>query len=61
MIVVEDPDVRLLDPRVIKDLTGDTAPGETVTVGKELVTPVAPIFARRVVAVPETKPVKVAV
>ena len=59
--VTADPDATLEDETVTVEVFTEAVPGVTVTVGRVVVTEVPPMVALRVVAVPETTPVKVAV
>jgi hypothetical protein len=59
--VTAEPEATLAEETVIKELTAEIVPGFTVTVGKLEVSGDEFRVARRVVAVPETIPVKVAV
>lgn len=55
------PDVTVAELRVTSDWLSDTAPGLTVKVGSVEVTAEPPMVALMVVALPDVKPVNVAV
>ena len=55
------PEATVLEDTDASEVFVEITPGLTVTVGKVVETKVPPMVARMVVAVPDTKPVKVAV